>query len=261
MKKWVICVFTFVFIAGIPVYNIGAGPFDWFRRPLSPQTMPVITAISPESQSAGQEIIIGGSNFGATPGEVFFEKDGDEVRASSLGRWAADRIVASIPALETGTYNVIVRSTGGLQSNKIAVQVIGTPTVVPGVPTEGTECAALLENVRRTYTYEGKIKSYRMEGGVAFFLGGACRFDFEKCQIQGEIPSYLTGESTSITGYDDPEYDTIKYLYMMNYCEIVRDAYLSGKSIKMRANIISSEGEPPKYIMKQPTSIEIISGP
>lgn len=265
MKKWIICISVLVFITGFPVYNTGAGPFDWLRSPPITRPMPMpspsITGINPMRQSAGREIIIVGNNFGTSPGNVIFRRGDSEIGAVSLGRWDQNRIVATIPALESGMYDVIVRSTGGLESDPGVIEVAATATIVTGVPTEGPECVTLRDDIRRTYTYEGKIKSYRMEGGVAFFLGGACRFDFEKCQIQGEIPSVLTAEETSITGYDDPEYDTIKYLYMMNYCEIVRDAYLSGKNIKVRANTMSTEGNPPKFIMKQITAIEIISGP
>ena len=96
-------------------------------------TPPVITSVSPGSGTAGQSVIINGTNFGATRGSNSVTFNG--LAASAISSWTDTSITASVPAAATS--GPVVVTVAGLVSNGVAFTVIPPPVITSVNPASG----------------------------------------------------------------------------------------------------------------------------
>jgi hypothetical protein len=84
--------------------------------------IPQITSISPASGSVGTVVTITGTNFGTTQGtsSVSFS-----TTAATVSSWSDTQIIATVPTLSAGTYNVAVTTSAG-SSNLVSFQIISS---------------------------------------------------------------------------------------------------------------------------------------
>jgi glycosidase len=88
---------------------------------------PQIGSIGPVVAQPGVKITIGGRNFGASQGQGSV-KFGSTV--ATINSWSDTRIVASVPAVANGNYNVTVNKSGGVVSNGIQFTAL-TAKLIP----------------------------------------------------------------------------------------------------------------------------------
>ncbi|MCA1594590.1 MAG: IPT/TIG domain-containing protein [Acidobacteria bacterium] len=87
--------------------------------------LPQIGSIGPVAGQPGVKVTIGGRNFGATQGTVKFG-----TTTAVVNSWTATKIVATVPAVANGSYNVTVTASGGAVSNGIAFTAL-TAKLIP----------------------------------------------------------------------------------------------------------------------------------
>jgi glycosidase len=97
---------------------------------------PQIGSVGPTSAQPGVKVTIGGKNFGSTPGTVKFG-----TTTASIVSWSSTKIVATVPAITNGNYNITVTNSSaqvsnGMQFTALAAKLIPvTFTVFNASPT------------------------------------------------------------------------------------------------------------------------------
>jgi glycosidase len=86
---------------------------------------PEIGSIGPTSAQPGVRVTIGGRNFGTTQGSVKFG-----TTAATINSWSATQIVATVPSVANGNYNVTVTNSASQMSNGIQLTVL-TAKLIP----------------------------------------------------------------------------------------------------------------------------------
>jgi glycosidase len=87
--------------------------------------LPQIGSVGPTSAQPGVKVTIGGRNFGTTAGTVKFG-----TTTATVNSWTATKIVATVPAVANGNYNVTVTNSGAAVSNGVQVTVL-TAKLIP----------------------------------------------------------------------------------------------------------------------------------
>ena len=86
---------------------------------------PEIGSIGPTAAQPGVRVTIGGRNFGTTQGTVKFG-----TTAATINSWSATKIVAIVPSVANGNYNVTVTNSASQVSNGIQLTVL-TAKLIP----------------------------------------------------------------------------------------------------------------------------------
>ncbi|MDT5295846.1 MAG: cyclomaltodextrin glucanotransferase, partial [Acidobacteriota bacterium] len=84
-------------------------------------------SVGPTSAQPGVRVTIGGRNFGATQGTGSVKFG---TTAAVINSWSDTKVVATVPAVAGGSYNVTVTKNGGAVSNGIAFTVL-TAKLIP----------------------------------------------------------------------------------------------------------------------------------
>ncbi|HEY0083048.1 MAG TPA: alpha-amylase family glycosyl hydrolase [Pyrinomonadaceae bacterium] len=85
---------------------------------------PQIGAIGPTVAHPGVRVTIGGKNFGTTAGSVKFG-----TTTATVNSWTATKIVATVPVVTNGNYNVTVTSSSAQVSNGIAFTALAAKLI------------------------------------------------------------------------------------------------------------------------------------
>ncbi|MFL6337250.1 MAG: alpha-amylase family glycosyl hydrolase [Pyrinomonadaceae bacterium] len=86
---------------------------------------PQIGSVGPTSAQPGVKVTIGGKNFGTTQGTVKFG-----TTTATVNSWSATQIVATVPAVANGSYQVTVTNSSSQVSNGIQFTVL-TAKLIP----------------------------------------------------------------------------------------------------------------------------------
>jgi glycosidase len=88
---------------------------------------PQIGSIGPVAAQPGVKVTIGGKNFGATQGTGSVKFG---TTTATITSWSDSKIVATVPSVTNGSYNVTVTKNGGAVSNGIQMTVL-TAKLIP----------------------------------------------------------------------------------------------------------------------------------
>jgi hypothetical protein len=86
---------------------------------------PQIGSIGPTVAQSGVKVTIGGRNFGTTQGTVKFGTTN-----ATINSWSSTKIVATVPSVANGNYNVTVTKSSGQTSNNIQFTAL-TAKLIP----------------------------------------------------------------------------------------------------------------------------------
>lgn len=86
---------------------------------------PQVGSIGPTVAQPGVKVTLGGKNFGATQGTVKFG-----TTVATITSWSSTKIVATVPAVTNGNYNVTVTNSAAQVSNGIAFTAL-TAKLIP----------------------------------------------------------------------------------------------------------------------------------
>jgi glycosidase len=87
--------------------------------------LPEVGSIGPIAAQPGVRVTIGGKNFGTTQGTVKFG-----TTTATVNSWSATKIVATVPVVTNGSYNVTVTNSSAAVSNGIQFTVL-TAKLIP----------------------------------------------------------------------------------------------------------------------------------
>jgi glycosidase len=96
----------------LPAHTVAVWTYS--ALPAAPQ----VGSIGPYAAQPGVRVTIGGKNFGSTQGTVKFG-----TTTATVNSWTADKIVATVPAVTNGNYNVTVTNSSSQVSNGIQFTV------------------------------------------------------------------------------------------------------------------------------------------
>ncbi|HYO62513.1 MAG TPA: alpha-amylase family glycosyl hydrolase [Pyrinomonadaceae bacterium] len=86
---------------------------------------PQVGSVGPTLGQPGVKVTLGGRDFGSTQGTVKFG-----TTTATVNSWSPTKIVATVPAVTNGNYNVTVTTSGGTVSNGIQFTVL-TAKLIP----------------------------------------------------------------------------------------------------------------------------------
>jgi glycosidase len=87
--------------------------------------LPQVGSVGPTAAQPGVKVVIGGKNFGATQGTVKFG-----TTTATVNSWSATQVVATVPAVANGSYQVTVTNSASQVSNGIQFTVL-TAKLIP----------------------------------------------------------------------------------------------------------------------------------
>ncbi|GAB4195253.1 MAG: alpha-amylase AmyA [Wenzhouxiangellaceae bacterium] len=93
-------------------FALGAGEVGVWEFTTSSASAPRIGHVGTMTARPNQQIAIAGEGFGNNPGSVRFNGI-----AAPIDSWSGNRIIARVPSIAAGFYNVSVRTSGGVNSN------------------------------------------------------------------------------------------------------------------------------------------------
>ncbi|HLL17077.1 MAG TPA: alpha-amylase family glycosyl hydrolase [Pyrinomonadaceae bacterium] len=102
----------------LPAHTVAVWSFA--QSPSTPQ----VGAIGPTVAHPGVRVTIGGKNFGTTTGTVKFG-----TTTATVNSWTSTKIVATVPAVTNGNYNVTVTNSSAQVSNGIAFTVLAAKLI------------------------------------------------------------------------------------------------------------------------------------
>jgi hypothetical protein len=102
----------------LPAHTVAVWSFT--ESPAAPQ----IGAIGPTVAHPGVRVTIGGKNFGTTTGTVKFG-----TTTATVNSWTATKIVATVPVVTNGNYNVTVTNSAAQVSNGIAFTALAAKLI------------------------------------------------------------------------------------------------------------------------------------
>jgi len=94
----------------------------YFVLTLSDTVLPHTNSISPTSGPVGTLVAISGSNFGSTQGSSTVSLG---TTAATVSSWSDTQIIATVPSLSVGTYDVMITTSAG-SSNLVSFQIISS---------------------------------------------------------------------------------------------------------------------------------------
>jgi glycosidase len=102
----------------LPAHTVAVWSFT--ESPAAPQ----VGAIGPTVAHPGVRVTIGGKNFGTTAGTVKFG-----TTTATINSWTSTKIVATVPVVTNGNYNVTVTNTSAQVSNGIQFTVLAAKLI------------------------------------------------------------------------------------------------------------------------------------
>jgi glycosidase len=108
----------------VAAFNLPAGSVAVWQY-AEPGGFPQVGSVGPTSAQPGVKVTIGGKNFGSTQGTVKFG-----TTTAAVVSWSPTKVVASVPAVTNGNYNVTVTNSSGQVSNGIQFTVL-TAKLIP----------------------------------------------------------------------------------------------------------------------------------
>ncbi|HYE13439.1 MAG TPA: alpha-amylase family glycosyl hydrolase [Pyrinomonadaceae bacterium] len=108
----------------VAAFSLPAGAVAVWQRTESGGT-PQIGSVGPTAAQPGVKVTLGGKNFGTTQGTVKFG-----TTTATVNSWSATKIVATVPSVTNGNYNVTVTNSSGQVSNGIQFTVL-TAKLIP----------------------------------------------------------------------------------------------------------------------------------
>lgn len=102
----------------LPAHTVAVWSFN--ESPAAPQ----VGVIGPTVAHPGVRVTIGGKNFGSTTGTVKFG-----TTTATVNSWTATKIVATVPVVTNGNYNVTVTNTSAQVSNGIAFTALAAKLI------------------------------------------------------------------------------------------------------------------------------------